>query len=51
MGLINRFVLVVRPRQPFADWVNTRPTKDERPYTLEDVRRIPMAYLIPETSS
>lgn len=48
MGLINRFALILRPKEPFVHWANA-PEKDpgER-VTLEEVREDPVVYLIPD---
>ena len=46
MGVVNRSVLVVLPRQPFLEWLHRAdPTSDE--LTLEDLRRDPSVYLLP----
>lgn len=45
MPEINRSLLVVKPKQPYLDWVHT--LIDER-FTLDDVRDDSTAYLIPE---
>jgi hypothetical protein len=42
---INRCVLIVKPKQPFLDWLHSW---DEDRYTLDDVREESTAYLIPE---
>jgi len=46
MHLINRAVVVLTPKQPYADWANR--TRDEAPPTsLEETRRSAIAFLIP----
>ena len=42
---INRCVLIVKPKQPFLDWIHSW---DEARYTLDDVREESTAYLVPE---
>lgn len=42
---INRCLLVVKPKQPFLDWIHS--CDDDR-YTLEGVRDDSTAYLVPE---
>ena len=46
---IDRSLLVVKPKKPFFDWVQT--VDYEEGLTLEDVREDPSAYLIPELES
>ena len=47
MITINRTAIVVRPGQPFLDWLHrTDPTSNE--LRLEDLRREPTVYLLPE---
>jgi hypothetical protein len=47
MITINRNAIVVRPDQPFLDWLHrVDPTSDE--LGLEDLRREPTVYLLPE---
>lgn len=45
MNLVNRSVLIVKPKQPLVDWLNSL---DEPPLTLEECQQDPTAYLIPE---
>jgi hypothetical protein len=46
VGVLNRSVLVVIPRQPFLDWLHRAdPTSGD--LTLEDLRRDPSVYLLP----
>ena len=47
MTNINRTAIVVRPDQPFLDWLHRAdPTSIE--LSLEDLRREPTVYLLPE---
>ena len=47
MDMINRSALLVKPGQPFLDWLRrVDPTSAE--LTLEDLRREPTIYLLPE---
>ena len=47
MRLINRAIAVVKPRQPFIDWVNS--LEGDQPHlTLEQARHDTRALLIPE---
>ncbi|HWO57529.1 MAG TPA: hypothetical protein VNN55_08180 [bacterium] len=47
MPTLNRTAIVLRPKQPFVDWINeTEP--DDRPVTLEEVAEDNVVYLIPE---
>ena len=46
---IDRSLIVVRPKQPFLDWVQA--VDREEGLTLEQVREDPAAYLIPEFES
>jgi hypothetical protein len=47
MITINRAAIVVRPGQPFLDWLHRAdPTSNE--LSLEDLRREPTVYLVPE---
>jgi len=47
MITINRAAMVVRPGQPFPDWLH-RPTPTSHELRLEDLRREPTVYLLPE---
>ena len=47
MEMINRSALVVRPGQPFLDWLH-RVDRTSVELTLEDLRREPAIYLLPE---
>ncbi len=46
MKILNRYALIVRPKQPFVDWVNF--TSTEHKMTLADVRVEPDVFLWPE---
>lgn len=47
MGLLNRFALTLRPREPFLGWVNGHPQgKLPLVHTLEHIREDPTVYLI-----
>ena len=45
--MVNRSALVVRPQQPFLDWVNAVDPADSK-VTLQNVVDDPTIYLIPE---
>jgi hypothetical protein len=49
VDVINRSVAIIRPKQPYLDWIRTLPG----PYyeTLEDLQEQCRAVLIPESSS
>jgi hypothetical protein len=50
MDMINRSALVVKPAQPFLDWLHrVDPTSIH--LTLEDLRREPTIYLLPPCES
>lgn len=44
MYLVNRAVVIIKPRQPFLDWANSLP--DPTPVTLEQLREDCNAILI-----
>lgn len=44
---IDRTVLVVRPKQPFLDWVQSL-DDESKDFTLENLRQDCAAYLVPE---
>src|SRR5215475_5128311 len=47
MDMVNRSAIVVRPAQPFLDWLHrVDPTRAQ--LTLGDLRREPTIYLLPE---
>ena len=45
--MLNRSAIVVKPRQPFLDWLHTADPTSHR-LTLGDLTREPTIYLIPE---
>ena len=47
MKTINRNLLIVKPKQPYVDWINAQPDQDT-PVTLADIHRDCHTYLIPE---
>ena len=47
MEMINRSALVVKPGQPFLDWLH-RVDRTSVELTREDLRREPTIYLLPE---
>lgn len=50
MKLVNRSVLIIRPKKPFADWAQS--VKQEEPlYSLERHRRDCTAFLVAEIES
>ena len=47
---LNRTAILVKPRQPFLDWLRwADPTSGE--LSLEDIRKDPTIYLLPECDS
>ena len=46
MRVVNRSVLVVRPKQPFLDWLHSADPTSET-LTLADLCRDPAVYLLP----
>jgi len=46
-GLLNRSAVVVKPRQPFLDWLHGADPTSHHP-TLRDLAREPTIYLLPE---
>jgi hypothetical protein len=47
MDMVNRSAIVVMPAQPFLDWLHrVDPTSAQ--LTLQDLRREPTIYLLPE---
>lgn len=46
--MINRAAAVIKPRQPFVDWINAHPDADECNVTIEQVREDCTVILIPE---
>jgi hypothetical protein len=49
MQFINRAVAIIKPKQPFLDWVNS--TDPDTKLTLEQVRSDPLCILIPDFDS
>jgi len=47
MDTLNRSVIVVKPKQPFLDWLHAADPTNLN-LTLQDVLREPTIYLIPE---
>jgi hypothetical protein len=47
MDAINRSAVIVTPAQPFLDWLH-RPDPTSAELSLEDLRREPTIYLLPE---
>jgi len=48
MKIINRTAVVIKPKQPFVDWLNSFPD-DKHKYTLEQMsKRENLTFLIPE---
>jgi hypothetical protein len=47
MWSVNRSVLVVRPRQPYLDWVHSLDEGGKK-FTLDDLRRECTSYLVPQ---
>jgi hypothetical protein len=50
MQRINRTVAIIKPRQPFVDWLNSLPD-DDHVYTLEELAADNLTFLIPEADS
>ena len=50
MQSINRTAAIIRPRQPFVDWLNSLPD-DDHDYTLEELSTDNLTFLIPEADS
>jgi hypothetical protein len=50
MNLINRGVVVIKPKEPFLDWVNRDPTLSS-PVTMEELRQDCMTILVPDLGS
>lgn len=52
MKLINRGVIVIKPKQPFLDWLNQLSNEeDEESYELDDLREDCTTVLIPDLPS
>jgi len=50
MNTINRLVAIIKPKQPFLDWLESLPDWDEE-LTLDELRADCTAILIPEFGS
>jgi hypothetical protein len=50
MNLINRGVVVIKPKEPFLDWAN-RDLALSSPVTMEELRRDCTAILVPDLGS
>ena len=44
----DRIVVIVRPRQPFIDWINTSSKSGTPPFTADELREDCTALLVPE---
>jgi len=52
MKLVNRSVVIVRPKQPLVDWVNQTPeVKPRKKLTLEDMRASRTVLLVPQDTT
>ena len=52
MRLINRGVVIIKPKQPFADWVNNTPELDmDPPIDLAELREDCDSLLLPDLDS
>lgn len=54
MSLVNRSVVIIKPRQPYADWVNSLPEAGEErsePITLEELHQDCTTLLAPEAAT
>jgi hypothetical protein len=47
MFMLNRSILIIRPKQPYLDWVN-RVEDTDRKWEMADVSSAPSVYLLPE---
>lgn len=47
MQMVNRNSFVVKPKQPYVDWINALPDQDT-PVSLAEIHRDCHTYLIPE---
>lgn len=50
MNLVNRGVAVIKPREPFLDWVNRNPDFSP-PVTMEEVQQDCTVLLVPDLGS
>lgn len=48
MYQLDRFVALIRPREPFLDWLRSVPDFEDLEFTLEQVRGDSTALLIPQ---
>ena len=48
MYTINRAVAIIKPKQPFLDWINYHPQGDGFPVTMEQLSADCTVYLLPE---
>lgn len=48
MQFLNRSVAIIKPKQPFVDWVNSTDPGSDFKMTLELIRSNPICLLIPE---
>jgi hypothetical protein len=46
MRTINRSAVIIRPKQPFLDWLHGLPDETNREISLEDLRRENTVYLL-----
>jgi hypothetical protein len=51
MRTINRSALVIRPKQPFLDWLHGLPEETNRDITLDELRRENTVYLLDEVDT
>jgi hypothetical protein len=51
MQFVNRSIAIIKPKQPFVDWVNATDPNSDFKVTLEMVRSDPASILIPEFDS
>lgn len=52
MKVVNRSVVIVRPKQPLVDWVNDTPeVKPRKKLTLEDMRASRTVLLVPQDTT
>lgn len=47
MTSVNRYVAIIKPKQPYVDWINQLPDTEEK-LTVEDLQSDCTAILIPE---
>ena len=50
MQSINRTAVVIKPKQPFVDWINSIPG-DSSNYTLEQLSEENTTFLVPESNN